>query len=56
MFFDEPTSGMDYANMMRISKLIKDCKGNDKTIFIASHDVEFLNATADHIVDLKEFQ
>lgn len=56
MFFDEPTSGMDYANMMRISKLIKDCKSEEKLIFIVSHDTEFLNATADYIVDIKKFQ
>lgn len=56
MFFDEPTSGMDYTNMIRISELIKDCKSGDKIIFIVSHDMEFLNATADYIVDMKKFQ
>lgn len=56
IFFDEPTSGMDYANMMRISALIKECKSEDKLIFIVSHDLEFLNATADYIVDIKKFQ
>ena len=56
MFFDEPTSGMDYANMMKISGLIKNCKRSDKIIFIVSHDTEFLNATADYIVDMKKFQ
>ncbi len=30
IFFDEPTSGMDYANMMRISKPLKNAKA--KTI------------------------
>lgn len=56
MFFDEPTSGMDYANMMKISGLIKNCKRSEKIIFIVSHDTEFLNATADYIVDMKRFQ
>lgn len=56
IFFDEPTSGMDYANMLRISELIKKCKREDKLIFIVSHDAEFLNATADYIVDIKKFQ
>lgn len=55
IFFDEPTSGMDYANMLRISELIKKCKSEDKLIFIVSHDAEFLNATADYIVDIKKF-
>lgn len=56
MFFDEPTSGMDYANMVRISQLIQSCKRADKIIFIVSHDVEFLNITADNILDMKKFQ
>jgi energy-coupling factor transporter ATP-binding protein EcfA2 len=55
VFFDEPTSGMDYANMTRISELIKEYKSEDKLIFIVSHDLEFLNATADHILDIKQF-
>lgn len=55
MFFDEPTSGMDYTNMIRISELIKDYKSSDKIIFIVSHDMEFLNATADYIVDIKKY-
>jgi len=56
MFFDEPTSGMDYKNMIRISGLVKGCKSNDRIIFIVSHDIEFLNATADYVVDIKKFK
>jgi energy-coupling factor transport system ATP-binding protein len=54
IFFDEPTSGMDYANMIKISEMIKECKRNDKIIFIVSHDTEFLNATVDYFVDMKK--
>ena len=50
--FDEPTSGMDYYNMMNISHLINECKSNEKIIFIVSHDQEFLNSIADYIVYL----
>ena len=56
IFFDEPTSGMDYKNMMRISKLIKEMSTEDNIIFIVSHDVEFLNETADSILCLEEFK
>ena len=56
IFFDEPTSGMDYKNMMRISKLIKEMSTKDNIIFIVSHDVEFLNETADSILCLEEFK
>ena len=52
VFFDEPTSGMDYYNMMNISNLIKECKSDDKIIVIVSHDHEFLNSTADYNIHL----
>jgi sigma 54 interacting domain protein len=55
IFFDEPTSGMDYKNMIRISKLIKEMSTKDNIIFIVSHDIEFLNETADSILCLEEF-
>lgn len=50
VFFDEPTSGMDYTNMIKISDLICRNKREENIIFIVSHDVEFLNATADYVV------
>ena len=56
IFFDEPTSGMDYKNMIRISKLIKDVSNKDNIIFIVSHDVEFLNETVDGIICLEDFR
>ena len=56
IFFDEPTSGMYYKNMIRISKLIKEMSTKDNIIFIVSHDVEFLNETADSILCLEEFK
>ncbi|MEB3029222.1 ABC transporter ATP-binding protein [Parvimonas micra] len=52
LFFDEPTSGMDYYNMMNIFHLINECKSNEKIIFIVSHDQEFLNSIADYVVYL----
>lgn len=52
LFFDEPTSGMDFYNMMNISNLINECKTNNKIIFIVSHDQEFLNSIADYIIHL----
>jgi len=52
LFFDEPTSGMDYYNMMNISNLINKCKNDKKIIFIVSHDQEFLNSIADYVIHL----
>lgn len=56
LFFDEPTSGMDYNNMIKISKLIKKMKTENNIIFIVSHDIEFLNETADQLFDLESFK
>ena len=52
IYYDEPTSGMDYANMIKISELIKKYKSMDKIIFIVSHDIEFLNEVADEVYEL----
>ena len=52
ILFDEPTSGMDYYNMMNISHLINDCKSDNKIIFIVSHDQEFLNSITDYVIHL----
>lgn len=56
VFFDEPTSGMDYNNMLKISKLIKEMRRETNILFLVSHDVEFLHATADHILCLEDFR
>ena len=56
IFFDEPTSGMDYKNMLKISKLIKSMKTKDNIIFIVSHDTEFLNEVADSILCLADYR
>lgn len=52
LYFDEPTSGMDYLNMIAISKLLRDSSTNNNIIIIISHDVEFLNQTVDHVIKL----
>ena len=56
IFFDEPTSGMDHKNMMKISKLIKEMKADNNIIFIVSHDIEFLNETTDSILCLENYR
>lgn len=55
VFFDEPTSGMDYNNMLKISKLIRKMKTENNIIFIVSHDIEFLNKTTDCTICLEKF-
>lgn len=55
MFFDEPTSGMDYKNMLAISHCIQALKTRKRIIFIVSHDVEFLNLTCDYALNIERF-
>ncbi|WP_449674653.1 ABC transporter ATP-binding protein [Eggerthellaceae bacterium PR-HUZ602407-17] len=55
MFFDEPTSGMDYKNMLAISRCIQALKNRERIIFIVSHDVEFLNLTCDYTLNIERF-
>ena len=55
MFFDEPTSGMDYKNMLAISHCIQALKNRKRIIFIVSHDVEFLNLTCDYALNIERF-
>lgn len=52
--FDEPTSGMDYDNMLKISGLIRSASTDNNIIFIVSHDNEFLNALVDDVLDMEK--
>ena len=51
-FFDEPTSGMDQKNMLRIAALLKSAIREDRIFFIVSHDYVFLQEVADEVVEI----
>lgn len=51
-FFDEPTSGMDQKNMLRIACLLKSAIREDRIFFIVSHDYAFLQEVADEVVEI----
>ena len=51
-FFDEPTSGMDQKNMLRIADLLKSAIREDRIFFIVSHDYAFLQEVADEVVEI----
>lgn len=53
--FDEPTSGMDYENMVSISGLTRLLAKDGRILIVVSHDTEFLNRTADEIIDMRSF-
>lgn len=54
--FDEPTSGMDYENMVSISGLTRSLAKDGRILIVVSHDTEFLNRTADEIIDMRSFR
>ena len=51
--FDEPTSGLDYHHMLEVSQLLKQLSGQEKTLFIITHDPELLEQCCDYLVFLE---
>ena len=49
-FLDEPTSGLDLENMNRVSALLSDLRSEGKTVFVITHDYEFLLNTCDRVL------
>lgn len=52
MILDEPTAGLDYSNMLRISAVIRELS-RDKIVFIITHDRELIDACCTKIVRLE---
>lgn len=52
-FLDEPTSGLDMENMNRVSALLKCLRAEGKTVFVITHDYEFLLNTCDRVLWLE---
>ncbi len=50
VLFDEPTSGLDYRHMLEVSNLIKSLAADGKTVFVSTHDPEFLSECCDNVV------
>ena len=56
LIFDEPTSGMDRKNMLRIAALLKQQQREDRILFVVSHDTAFLQEVATECLDLETFR
>ena len=54
--FDEPTSGLDLAHMKQVAGEIFKLRDMGKTVFIVTHDLEFILSCCDHIVRLEKGQ
>ena len=53
LIFDEPTSGLDFVHMKQVAEQLKKLRDMGKTIFVVTHDNEFILACCDHIVRLE---
>ena len=53
LMFDEPTSGLVYVNMTKVSGILKDLSKNSALI-VATHDIEFLYKTCNRVVYLDD--
>lgn len=42
LVFDEPTAGLDYDGMRRVSELIKELAAEGKIVFVVTHDYELI--------------
>ncbi|MEV8373157.1 ATP-binding cassette domain-containing protein [Kribbella sp. NPDC056861] len=54
VLLDEPTRGLDYAAKARLRGVIRDLALHSHTVVVATHDVEFVAATADRVVVMAE--
>jgi len=54
LILDEPTRGLDYASKRALAKQLSSLRSNDRTIILASHDIEFVAMVADRVLLLKE--
>jgi len=54
LLLDEPTRGLDYAAKAALGRLLRDLAAEQRTILLATHDVELVAAYADHVLLLGE--
>jgi energy-coupling factor transport system ATP-binding protein len=50
VLLDEPTRGLDYGAKRRLTALLRSLAADGHAILVATHDVEFVAATADRVV------
>lgn len=50
--FDEPTSGVDHRHLQAITTRVRGLADAGHVVVVITHDLEFLNAVADRVVEL----
>ncbi len=54
LILDEPTSGLDFFHMQQVAAEILNLRDLGKTIFIVTHDLEFILACCDNLIHLED--
>ncbi len=54
LILDEPTSGLDFHHMQQVAAEIIKLRDMGKTIFVVTHDLEFILACCDYLVHLED--
>jgi len=54
IIFDEPTSGLDLRHMQEVSQNIKQLQKMGKTLFIISHDLEFIFRSCNYVLHIEK--
>src|SRR5690606_30690834 len=54
VLLDEPTRGLDVHAKARLTEVLSDLAGEGRSIVVATHDVEFVAATATRVVVLAD--
>lgn len=49
---DEPTSGVDYRHLLTIAAELRSLADEGRVVVVISHDIEFLNECADHVIEI----
>ena len=54
LILDEPTRGLDYAAKRALAKQLKTLRATNRSILLATHDVEFVAMVADRVLTLDD--
>ena len=54
LVFDEPTSGLDFDSMTQVAKVVRELSQMGKTIFIVTHDLEFICRACSRVIHIDD--
>ena len=54
LILDEPTRGLDYSAKHALAKQLNSLRSADRSVLIATHDIEFVAMVADRVLVLEE--